>query len=109
MKALEFEKIAVIGERETALGFKLAGIRDTFIASGNDAVSLLKELMGKKEYGLVIASNAIMDYMDTQTLRIAETSLKPIIVFIPVAEERKKESIEELAKRVLGVNIQALR
>ena len=31
---MEFEKIAVIGERETVLGFKLVGIKDAFIASG---------------------------------------------------------------------------
>ncbi len=109
MISLEFEKIAVIGERETALGFKLVGIKDAFISSGEEAVSLLRGMMDKKEYGLVIASNTIVEYMDTATLRQAETSLKPIIVFIPVEEEKNKESVEQLAKRVLGVNIQTLK
>lgn len=106
---MEFEKIAVIGEREVALGFRLAGIKDTFIASGTDAVSLLKEMIEKKEYGLVIVSNTVIKNMDIQMLRLAETALKPIIVFIPVSEESNKESVEQLAKRVLGVNIQALK
>jgi V/A-type H+-transporting ATPase subunit F len=106
---LEFEKIAVIGERETVLGFKLVGIKDAFIASGAEAVQLLRGMIEKKEYGLVIASNTILDYMDTSTLRMAETSLQPIIVFIPVAEEKNKESVEQLARRVLGVNIQTLK
>lgn len=106
---MEFEKIAVIGERETVLGFKLVGIKDAFIASGAEAVQLLRGMIEKKEYGLVIASNTILDYMDTSTLRMAETSLQPIIVFIPVAEEKNKESVEQLAKRVLGVNIQTLK
>ncbi len=106
---MEFEKIAVIGERETVLGFKLVGIKDAFIASGGDAVSLLRDIMDKKEYGLVIVSNTIIGHMDTATLRQAETSLKPIIVFIPVEEEKNKESVEQLAKRVLGVNIQTLK
>lgn len=106
---MEFEKIAVIGERETVLGFKLVGIKDAFIASGAEAVQLLRGMIEKKEYGLVIASNTILDYMDTSTLRMAETSLQPIIVFIPVAEEKNKESVEQLARRVLGVNIQTLK
>ena len=72
-------------------------------------MQLLRGMIEKKEYGLVIASNTILDYMDTSTLRMAETSLQPIIVFIPVAEEKNKESVEQLARRVLGVNIQTLK
>lgn len=106
---MEFEKIAVIGERETALGFKLVGIKDAFILSGPEAASALRKFIEEKEYGLVIASNTILDYVNTSTLRAAETSLKPIVVFIPINEEKDKESVEQLAKRVLGVNIQAFK
>jgi V/A-type H+-transporting ATPase subunit F len=106
---LETERIAVIGERDVALGFKLVGIKDAFIEEGASAVALLREILEKKEYGLVIVSNTLLEHMDTQTLRAAETSLKPIVVFLPVKEEENKESVEQLAKRVLGVNIQMLK
>ncbi|MGC8648424.1 MAG: V-type ATP synthase subunit F [Candidatus Micrarchaeia archaeon] len=106
---MEFGKIGVIGERDIALGFKLVGVKDAFIEEGDSAVSLLRDMLEKKEYGLIIVSNTVLEHMDTQTLRAAETSLKPIVVFIPVKEEENKESVEQLAKRVLGVNIQTLK
>ncbi|MEM3227500.1 MAG: V-type ATP synthase subunit F [Candidatus Micrarchaeaceae archaeon] len=105
---MKFEKIAVIGERDIALGFKLVGVKDIFIEEGEEAVGLLNEMLEKREYGLVIASNTMLDNMDTRSRRAAETSLKPIVVFIPVREEGDKESVEQLAKRVLGVDIHAL-
>ncbi len=106
---MEFGKIGVIGERDIALGFKLVGVKDAFIEEGDSAVSLLRDMLEKKEYGLIIVSNTVLEHMDTHTLRAAETSLKPIVVFIPVKEEENKESVEQLAKRVLGVNIQTLK
>jgi V/A-type H+/Na+-transporting ATPase subunit F len=107
---MKFEKIAVIGEREIALGFRLVGIKDTFIKSGNDAVKLFAEMMASKSYNLILISESIRAQMDAGSLRLAETSLTPLVVFIPLpGAEDEKESVEKLAKRVLGVDIKGLK
>ncbi len=104
---MELEKIAVVAEREVALGFKLVGIKDVFISSGEEGAGKLADLADSGQYSLVIASNSIRNVITSATLRRFETMLRPIIVFIPVEGiESKAESVETLAKRILGVNIQ---
>ena len=107
---MEFEKIAVVGERELALGFKLIGVQDVFISTGHDAVAKFTELLNAKQYNLVLVSENMRQQMDGNILRLAETSLKPIIIFIPVpGSGAARESVETLAKRILGVDIAALK
>ena len=36
---MKFDNIAVIGERELVLGFRLVGIGDVFMSTGQEAVS----------------------------------------------------------------------
>jgi len=106
---MKFEKIAVIGERSLVLGFKLIGIKDVFLAEGREAVNMFTQLIGVKSYNLIIVSEGLKSHMDTNTLRVAETSISPLVVFIPLpGEEADRESVEALAKRVLGVDISKL-
>ena len=37
-------KIAVVGERELAIGYNLLGIEDTFITSGEEASKIIQDL-----------------------------------------------------------------
>jgi V/A-type H+-transporting ATPase subunit F len=107
---MNFEKIAVIGERELALGFKLIGVKDVFMEEGREAVSMFERLLGSKDYNLIMLSENLKQLMDPNLLRLAETSLKPIVIFIPVpGSGAAQESVETLAKRVLGVDIQSLK
>jgi len=107
---MKFESVAVIGERELALGFKLIGIRDVFIKQGSDAVKTLKDLINEKSHNLIMASEEIKSHMDPVVRHIAETSLIPLVVFIPLpGAEEEVESVEKLAKRVLGVDIKGLK
>ncbi len=107
---MEFERIAVVGERELALGFKLIGIQDVFMSSGSAAVAKFTEILNAKQYNLVLVSENLREHMDSNALRMAETSLKPIVIFIPVpGSGAAQESVETLAKRILGVDIKSLK
>ncbi len=107
---MDFEKIAVIGERELALGFKLIGVKDVFMEEGEEAVSKFEGLLASKDYNLVMLSENLRPLMDSNLLRLAETSLRPIVIFIPIpGSGAKQESVETLAKRVLGIDIQSLK
>ncbi|MCL4381540.1 V-type ATP synthase subunit F [Candidatus Marsarchaeota archaeon] len=105
---MKFESIAVIGERELVLGFKLIGISNIFITSGKEAVHLIGTLIESREYGLIFVSESIRKNMDIPMLNRIENTLRPLIVFIPMHGIEKHESVEQLAKRVLGVDIKGL-
>ena len=107
---MEFEKIAVVGEPELVLGFKLIGISDVFMESGDSATERLFGLMESRDYGLIMASESIRHHLQPASLKLIDTSLKPLVVFIPLpGENEEQESVEKLAKRVLGVDIQKLK
>ncbi len=106
-KVAKFGRIAVIGERETSLGFKLAGIKDVFIAEGKEASAMVTKFINSKEYDLIITSYNVKSALSPAARHAAETASKPLIIFIPSEKELedKSESVEALAKRVLGVDI----
>lgn len=104
-----FDRIAVIAERYVALGFKLVGISDVFIEGGDSAVSLLSDIMNKKEFNLVMVEDKIQKSMSSAMLRSVKISIDPLVVFIPSPSSKVPiESVESLAKRVLGVDIKGV-
>ncbi len=52
-------KIAVVGERELAIGYNLLGIEDTFITSGEEASKTIQDLFASGNYSLIIVSDAV--------------------------------------------------
>jgi len=101
---MEFDKVAVIGEREAVLGFKLIGIQDVFITGPEEGAAKLADIMDKN-YSLIIATEQVRRKLSQSLMRSVETALKPIVIFITTPGEQS-ESVEALAKRILGVNIE---
>lgn len=97
--------IAIVAEREIILGFRLIGVEHSFIAEKEDGVRTMNELLSEKKFSLIMVSESIKPYMDSKTLRFTETSTDPVVVFIPVPGGEDLESVNALAKRVLGVDI----
>ena len=97
--------IAIIAERELVLGFRLIGVEHSYIAEKEEGVKKLYELLAEKKYSLIMVSESIKPHMDSKTLRFTETSTDPVVVFIPLPGGEDLESVNALAKRVLGVDI----
>ena len=95
-------KTAVLGSNEFIIGFQLAGIKDTIEASSNplNDISRLKE---KKEHGVVIIDEKIMENLDKHDREDVEDSVDP--VFIPVSAKVKQDSLKRLIKKSIGVDL----
>ncbi len=80
-------KIVALGDRETMIGLRLAGINEVYNPETRDeAVSLLLSLKERRDVGVVIISS---DYYDqiTETVReIRETDIFPLLVDIPTRQ-----------------------
>ncbi len=98
-------KIAVIGERNISLGFKLIGIADSYDEEGDAGIKMLLDLMNSKEYSMILVSESFKEHMDRKLLSTVETSTNPLIMFIPLPGIRNEESLSGLAKRVLGIDL----
>ena len=107
---MEFKKIVFVGDRQDALGLKLAGIDNSMDLTGKEALNEVIKLIKSKEYNLIIAEESIKEYADHNELSAINLSVDPLVLLIPSQEaEESKESLESLAKKVLGVDITKLK
>lgn len=100
-------KIAVIGERELVMGYRLLGIDETFIVSGKEeSHKTMDSLLASHKYALIIASQFVRDALPAVLKAKVDSSLEPLVLFMPSLKGSiEEESIASLAKRVLGINI----
>jgi V/A-type H+-transporting ATPase subunit F len=102
-------KLAIVGDRELVIGYRLIGIDDTFIVDDEDASKKIQNLYSSNEYGLIIASNSVRAKLPSKFLSEIEESIEPLVLFMPSQKQTTEdddESIASLAKRVLGINIE---
>lgn len=99
------KSIAVIGEREIVMGYRLLGVEDTFVVNNkNEAAKKMDELFSSHKYNLVIASQFVQDSLSQSTKSRIESSIDPLVLFMPSLKGTiQEESIAALAKRVLGI------
>jgi len=102
-------KIAAIADEDTALIFKLIGIRNSFIAKNiDDAKNILMELSNKKEYSLILITAGIAEKIESIINTIIAEREYPLIVIIPEIGHpvyKKIDPLRELLKRTIGIEI----
>jgi len=103
----ETGRTVVLGERELAIGFRLIGLKDVLEVTPENAVAEFQRVLAAgSTYNLVIASQSIRRRLSDAQRAHADASLSPLVVFVPTPTgEYEVESINALAKRVLGVTL----
>ena len=100
-------KIAVVGDRELVLGYRLLGVEDAFIATRADAQKVLMDLFNSNGYGLIVAGDEVRKALSAAAREKLESSIIPLVVFMPPTDAAapQEESLARLARRVLGVDL----
>jgi V/A-type H+-transporting ATPase subunit F len=97
--------LCLIGERELVAGFKLVGINDTFISEPENGVHLLKQMFDSKKYNVIMVSQSFQKYLSDDELKLYSESMEPLVIFIPLPGIKEEESVYDMAKRILGIDI----
>ena len=95
-------RIAAAGTNDFIVGFQLAGIKDT-IEITKDAFRELKNLKMRKDLGIIIIDEKIMEGLETHQRSEIESCVDP--VFIPVSEKEEQESLRRLIKKSVGIDL----
>ena len=95
-------KIAVVGGNEFVVGFQLAGIRD-IVEINDNYFNELKNMKSKKEIGIVVVDEKIMENLESHQRMEIEASVDP--VFIPVSTRVEQDSLKRLIKKSIGVDL----
>lgn len=101
-------KIVSVGDEETSMGFKLAGISEVYTEEPDEAGSLLRSLADDPELAVLIiteeVANANIDFI--KRIRL---NPYPVIVEVP-GKKAKYDSAEDkvraLIKMALGIDIE---
>jgi len=94
--------MCVLGGNEFIVGFQLAGIRE-IIEVSNEPLKDIEELKKRKDIGIVVIDEKIMDNMEEHHKQDVEDSVDP--VFIPVSTKLEQDSLKRLIKKSIGVDL----
>ena len=97
----------VLGDEETVLGFRLAGIRGTVAEGGEGLAEQFRRLVGEKQAKVVFITErlaaAIRPLVDTYRMR----STFPVVVEIPDAQGPMpgRREIADLIREAIGFQV----
>lgn len=93
--------IAVIGNDEFVLGFRLAGLRRVFVATPENYQEVLLKAMDEPDIGVLAADGKDLDLLTPQVKARVMDSIQPVVV--PVG--RGETDLREKVKRAIGVDL----
>ena len=94
--------LAVVGGSEFIVGFQLAGIKEVIEANDN-YFNQLKNLKNRKDIGIVVVDEKIMENLEQHQRFDIESSVDP--VFIPISSKIEQDSLKRLIKKSIGVDL----
>jgi V/A-type H+-transporting ATPase subunit F len=97
-------EIAVIGNSEFILGFRLAGIRKTFAAESNEKLSeCITNVLHDAQVGILVMNSSDMERIPRRLRSTLENSVRPTV--IAIGGEEGGLSMREKIKRSVGVDL----
>jgi len=97
-------EIAVIGNREFILGFRLAGIRKTYSAENDEQLTnLITKAMQDSDVGILVLNSSDMMRIPRRLHATLEDSVKPTVITLGIEEGGL--SMRERIKRSVGVDL----
>ncbi|MEI8331370.1 MAG: V-type ATP synthase subunit F [Methanomicrobiales archaeon] len=98
-------EIAVIGNSEFILGFRLAGIRKTYAAENDEKLTEhITSVLHDGEVGILVLNSSDMEKMPRRLRVTLENSVKPTVIAIG-AEQEGGLTMRERIKRSVGVDL----
>ena len=97
-------EIAVIGNSEFILGFRLAGVRKTYAAENDEIlVQHINTILADGEVGILVLNSRDMARIPRRLQATLENSVKPTV--IAIGGEEGGLSMRDRIKRSVGVDL----
>ena len=99
-------KVAVVGDKDSILGFKALGVSTFPVAGEGEAAQVFKTVLSK-DFAVVCITENIAQHIMPQ-VEEANKKMLPSVVFIPNNQgvlELGKQQMKKSAERAIGVDI----
>jgi V/A-type H+-transporting ATPase subunit F len=98
-------EIAVIGNSEFILGFRLAGIRKTYASENDEQLNeYITSVLQDGEVAILVLNSSDMEKVPRRLRATLENSVKPTVIAIG-AEQEGGLTMRERIKRSVGVDL----
>ncbi len=101
-------KIGVMADKETAIYFKLGGVKNSWVVKSEDeAVKTFEDIKNKQTVSLVIVTDTVFDWIKDKVGQGKKEIELPLVVSIPTRRGGKSQVdlLAELIKRTVGVEM----
>ena len=98
-------KLIGICDKDTAVGMRLAGVKDLYIPNG-DVVKIWDEISDRNDIGIIFITEKIVEAIYDRLNDYRVRNILPIIVEIPDKNGRRRDHmdyISNLIKKAVGV------
>ncbi|MEM0358761.1 MAG: V-type ATP synthase subunit F [Candidatus Hadarchaeales archaeon] len=102
-------EVVVVGERETVVGFALAGVSRVYLhSSKEETLKLLRDLLKEEKVGLILLTHRVAEELGEEFERmVREKGPFPMVLRIPDGRgyRPERDELEEMVKRTVGAEV----
>jgi V/A-type H+-transporting ATPase subunit F len=92
--------VAVVGNRDFVLGFKLAGIRDTIVEDNIE--QKVSVLLDEKDFNILVLHDEDYKNLSSALKKRIHDSIKPVVISVG---KREEDDLRDKIKRVIGIDL----
>ena len=96
-------EIAVVGNSDFVLGFRLAGIRKTYDSTTSDIESKIQSVLNDKTVGILVIHNNDMEKLSSQMQKTLDDSVEPTV--IAIGGKGESSNLRDKIKQAVGVDL----
>lgn len=96
-------EIAVVGNGDFVLGFRLAGIRKTFDATSSDIESRIQDILNDKTVAILVIHNDDINKLSPQMQKTLDDSVEPTV--ISIGGKGESTNLRDKIKQAVGVDL----
>ena len=96
-------EIAVVGNSDFVLGFRLAGIRKTLDSASSDIESRIQDILNDKTVAVLVIHNDDIKKLSPQMQKTLDDSVEPTV--ISVGGKGESTNLRDKIKQAVGVDL----
>jgi len=96
-------EIAVVGNSDFVIGFRLAGIRKTFDATSSDMESRIQGVLNDKNVAILIVHNDDLRILSPHMQQTLDDSVEPTV--IAIGGKGESTNLRDKIKQAVGVDL----
>ncbi len=101
------DKIGILADASTVLGFRLAGVQHAFTATPESADAQLTAALQTSDLGILIITTDLLHALSHKNRKLVDALTKPVVVAIPARGSKVggANDIAQKIKRAIGVEL----